>query len=125
MTQRYRLTMMLASLTVILVVGRWNTGSFQFATGQFWFVSGALLLILLSLVDQPFFSKDAQIFLNGTTALVSLFLVPENQRVGLWWPFCAWALYLIGASFVLMMLRSRDLFLETRSVKLVSRLNRT
>jgi uncharacterized protein len=124
MTQRYRLTMMLISLGIILAIGRWNTGNFDFATGQFWFISGALLLILLSLVDQPYFSKDAQIFLNGTTALVSLLIVPEDQRLNLWWVFCAWALYLIIASFALMMIRSRDLFLETRVVQFISRFNR-
>src|SRR5437762_2386807 len=124
MTQRYRLTMMLIALSIILVIGRWNTGKFAFATGQFWFVSGALLLILLSLVDQPYFSRDAQIFLNGTTALVSLLIVPDTQRWNLWWVFCVWALYLIVGSFALMMMRSRDLFLETKPVQFFSRLNR-
>jgi hypothetical protein len=124
MAQRYRLTMLIISLVLILLIGRWNTGNFEFATGQFWFVSGALLLILLSLVDQPYFSKDAQIFLNGTTALVSLLIVPETERLNLWWIFCGWAIYLVVTSFVLMFVRSRELFLETKSVQFVSRLNR-
>jgi uncharacterized protein len=125
MKQSYRLTMMLISLIIILVIGRWSTGNFNFATSQFWFIAGALLLILLTLVDQPHFSKDANIFLNGATALVSLIIVAESQRSGLWWIFAAWAIYLIVASFILMAIRSRDLFMETKTVQFFSRLNRT
>jgi hypothetical protein len=116
--------MMFISLAIILVIGRWSIGSFEFVTGQFWFISGALLLIMLSLVDQPHFSKDANVFVNGATALVSLLTVAENQRLGLWWIFCGWALYIIVASFSLMAIRSRELFLETKAVQFFSRLNR-
>lgn len=124
MKQGYRLTMMFISLAIILAVGRWATGNFEFATSQFWFIAGALLLILLSLVDQPHFSKDANVFINGSTALVSLFIVADAQRSGLWWIFAAWALYLLVSSFVLMAIRSRELFLETKAVQFFSRLNR-
>jgi hypothetical protein len=120
----YRLTMMFASLAIILAVGRLSMGDFEFATGQFWFISGALLLIMLSLVDQPHFSKDANVFVNGATALVSLFTVVETQRAGIWWIFFSWAIYLIVMSFILMALRSRDVFLETKTVQLLSRINR-
>jgi hypothetical protein len=121
----YRLTMMFVSLAVILSVGWFSTESFQFATGQFWFISGALLLVMLSLVDQPHFSKDANVFVNGATALVSLFVVVESQRFGIWWIFFSWAIYLIVASFTLMALRSRELYLETKAVQFFSRVNRT
>ena len=120
----YRLTMMFVSLAVILTVGWFSTHNFEFATGQFWFISGALLLIMLSLVDQPHFSKDGNVFVNGTTALVSLFTILESQRAGIWWIFCSWAIYLIIASFVLMALRSRELFLETKTVQFFARVNR-
>ena len=120
----YRLTMMFMSMAVVLVIGRWSIGSFEFVTGQFWFISGALLLIMLSLVDQPHFSKDANVFVNGATALVSLLTVAENQRLGLWWIFCGWALYIIISSFGMMAIRSRELFLETKTVQFFSRLNR-
>ena len=121
----YRLTMMFVSLAVILSVGWFSTESFQFATGQFWFISGALLLVMLSLVDQPHFSKDANVFVNGATALVSLFVIVESQRFGIWWIFFSWAIYLIAASFTLMALRSRELYLETKAVQFFSRVNRT
>lgn len=120
----YRLTMLFVSLIVILAVGWFSLHTFEFATGQFWFISGALLLIMLSLVDQPHFSKDANVFVNAATALISLFTIAENQRSGIWWIFCSWAIYLIIASFALMTLRSRELFLETKTVQLFSRINR-
>lgn len=94
----YRLTMMFVSLGIILTVGWFSMKSFEFATGQFWFVSGALLLIMLSLVDQPHFSKDANVFNNGSAALVSLFTILEGQRTGMWWIFCVWSIYLIISS---------------------------
>lgn len=120
----YRLTMMFVSLAVVTTVGWVSTHSFEFTTSQFWFIAGALLLIMLSLVDQPHFSKDANVFVNGATALVSLFAVDQGQRTGLWWIFVSWALYLIIASWALMALRSRDLFLETKGIQFFSRLNR-
>jgi len=125
MRKGYRLTMMLISLGIIIVIGRWATGDFAFATAQFWFISGALLLILLSLVDQPHFSKDANVFVNGATALVALLSVPDSQRSSLWWIFASWGIYLIVCSWILMAIRSRELFLETRAIQFLSRLNRT
>jgi hypothetical protein len=122
---RQRLITMVLALTIFVVIGRLSTGSFEFALGQFWFLAGALLLILLSLVDQPHFSKDANVFVNGATAWVSLFTVTKTQRDSLWWLFLGWATYLIVSSFVLMMIRSRRLFLETKTVRFFSRLNRT
>ncbi len=120
----YRLTMLFVSLAIILTVGWFSMRNFEFATAQFWFVSGALLLVMLSLVDQPHFSKDGNVFVNGTTALVSLFIIVERQRTGIWWLFYSWAIYLIIASFALMALRSRELFLETKTVQFFSRVNR-
>jgi hypothetical protein len=64
------------------------------------------------------------VFVNGATALVSLFSIVENHRAGMWWIFCSWAIYLIIASFTLMALRSRELFLETKTVQFFSRVNR-
>lgn len=120
----YRLTMMFFSLAIILAIGVLSTGSLDFALSQFWFICGALLLILLSLVDQPNFSKDANVFINGATAWVSLFAVSRDQRSSLWWIFFTWAIYLVTSSFALMAIRSRELLLETKPVQLFSRINR-
>ena len=115
---------MFVSLAIIVIIGWWSTGTLQFIVSQFWFISGALLLILLSLVDQPHFSKDANVFSNGIAAWVSLFAVVGEQRTSLWWIFFAWATYLIVSSFTLMIMRSRELVSETKTIQFFSRLNR-
>ncbi len=124
MTHTYRMILMVLSLIVMVVIGRIATGSFEFWNTQFWFVSGALLLIMLSLIDQPHFSKDANIFVNGSTALVSLFVVIAEDRNGFWFIFMLWALYLIVSSFWLMSVRSKDLSYEGRWTQFFSRINR-
>jgi hypothetical protein len=124
MSLSYRLTVMLLSMAIVIGIGWWGTGGLNFLVTQFWFIAGALLLILLALVDQPHFSRDANVFINGAAAWVSLFSVTEAQRTGLWWMFLTWATYLIASSFVLMAVRSRPLFEETRTVQLFSRVNR-
>jgi len=116
--------MMFVSLAIIVAIGWSNNQTFEFISGQFWFIAGALLLILLSLVDQPFFSKDANVFINGATAWVSLFSLARDERTALWWIFLAWASYLIISSYTLMWIRSRELFLESKTVQLISRINR-
>ena len=120
----YRLTMMFMSFALITSIGWLTLGNVDFLTGQFWFISGALLLIMLALVDQPSFSKDANVFNNGASALVSLFSIKIDDRDSIWWMFCFWSLYLIITSFVLMAIRSRELFLESKRVQFFSRLNR-
>lgn len=120
----YRLTMMFISFAVITSIGWMTLGNVDFLTGQFWFISGALLLIMLALVDQPLFSKDANVFNNGASALVSLFSIKIDDRDGVWWLFCFWSIYLIITSFALMAIRSRELFLESKRVQFFSRLNR-
>jgi len=124
MTVRPRLVFLLLAFAVLIAVGRVATGGFQFILTQFWFTSGFFLLLLLSLVDQPHFSKDANIFVNAATAWVSLLLVPEAQRSGVWWAFFAWAAYLIVASYVLMWLRATDLYREPRPIQIMARVNR-
>ena len=79
MSKKYRLSLMLLSLIILLCVGSYFTQGISFITTDFWFASGLLLLILLSLVDQPFFSKDSNIFVNGVTAALSLLLVAPDD----------------------------------------------
>ena len=118
-----RLIFLLLSLAILLVVGRSVTGGFDFVLNQFWFTSGFFLLLLLSLIDQPHFSKDANVFVNATTAWISLLLVAEPLRSGVWWGFFGWATYLIVSSYLLMWARSRQLRQETALVLTVSRIN--
>lgn len=124
MGRRLRLILLALCLAALVIIGRLSTGSFDFLLHQFWFTAGLFLLILLSLVDQPFFSKDANLFVNGTTAWVSLLLVERRDMRGVWWVFFGWATYLIVSSYLLMWIRSRELATETWAVQLASRLNR-
>lgn len=81
MSKRYRLVLMALSFGILLVIGHFiNNKNLHFVVNDFWFSFGLLLLIMLSLVDQPFFSKDSSIFVNAVTAALSLLLVPANER---------------------------------------------
>lgn len=124
MSKRYRLILIALSLIVLLAVGFYFNGNFYFAINDFWFSSGLLLLILLSLVDQPFFSKDSNIFVNAVTAALSLLLVPTNERTTLFWAFLTIVVYLILSSYILMWLRSRELSQENVLVQILARMNR-
>ena len=124
MSRKYRLIFLLLSFLLLAVVGRWASGSFEFFLTQFWFTSGLLLLILLSLVDQPFFSKDANIFVNAITGFVSLMVVDNSSRDFAWKIFLCWMIYLIVSSYLLMWIRSNPKYAQENFVLLISRFNR-
>jgi len=111
-------------LVILLVVGRVVTGGFGFVLHDFWFTSGLLLLILLSLIDQPHFSKDSNIFVNAIVAGVSLLLIKQTDRDFLFWLFLGVSLYLAVSSYALLWIRQRSLAEETRLVRFFARLNR-
>jgi hypothetical protein len=72
--------LLLSSLISLFTIGRILTGSFQFALHDILFTSGIFLVILISLIDQPHFSKDANVFLNSITAGTTLLLFsPVNS----------------------------------------------
>jgi hypothetical protein len=124
MSIRTRLIFLLVAFCALVAVGRLVTGDFGFLLNQFWFTAGFFLLLLLSLIDQPHFSKDANIFVNATTAWISLFLVQPPGRNAVWWAFFGWAAYLIVSSYLLMWLRTRKLQSEPEAVQVISRVNR-
>lgn len=62
MKRRHRLIFLGISLVVLILLGRVVSNGFDFLLNQFWFTSGLLMLILLSLVDQPFFQKTQTFF---------------------------------------------------------------
>lgn len=124
MRVRTRLVFLLLAFAVLLAVGRYANGDFTFVLGQFWFTSGFFLLLLLSLVDQPHFSKNANVFVNATAAWISLLLVNPTLRDSVWWAFFGWSSYLIVSSYILMWVRSRKLQEESAIVQTVSRINR-
>ena len=124
MSKRYRLSLMGLSLIILIAVGYYFTGNLRFIVNDFWFTSGLLLLILLSLVDQPFFSKDCNIFVNAVTAALSLLLIPSEQRSIAYWIFLSIVVYLIASSYTLMWLRKHELNLEHPVVQILTRVNR-
>jgi hypothetical protein len=124
MNKKARIILMTLSIITLVLIG-WNIeGNFSFITNQFWFAAGAVFLVILSLVDQPHFSKDSNVFVNGTTAFVSLLLITTENRDFVFWTFFAISLYLIISSYYLMWNRKEPLRDEKDIIKLVSRLNR-
>lgn len=124
MSKKYRLSLMVISIVVLLAVGWFINRDFSFAVNDFWFTAGLLLMVLLSLIDQPHFSKDSNIFVNGVTAALSLLLVPENGRDSIYWTFFYLVFYLVLSSYILMWLRNNKLKDERKGVQIVSRINR-
>ena len=115
---------MVLSIFALLIVGYAINGNLFFLLDSFWFTAGLLLLITLSLVDQPHFSKDANVFINSITAGLSLLLVQPNERDLLFWTFLVVIAYLLISSYVLMLIRGRTLSAEPPVVQMLSRVNR-
>jgi len=115
---------MVLSIVVLLTVGWFINRDFSFAINDFWFAAGLLLLVLLSLIDQPHFSKDSNVFVNGITAALSLLLVPKDGRDYIFWIFLDIVFYLVVSSYILMWLRKDKLKAESKVVQFFSRLNR-
>tara|TARA_R110002096_G_C14607380_1_gene723151 strand:- start:56 stop:2155 length:2100 start_codon:yes stop_codon:yes gene_type:complete len=124
MNKRTRLIFLGLSLLLLIGVGRFVTNDFDFLLNDFWFTSGFLLLILLSLIDQPHFSKDSSIFINAVTAGISLLLISEENRNWVFWLFLGITLYLALSSYVLMWLRNNPLAQEKSWIQFFSRVNR-
>ncbi|WP_418791511.1 hypothetical protein [Phosphitispora sp. TUW77] len=124
MSKKYRLTLMILSIVTLLTVGWFINRDFSFAINDFWFTAGLLLLVMLSLIDQPHFSKDSNIFVNGITAALSLLLVPKDGRDYIFWIFLSFVFYLVVSSYILMWIRKDKLKEEHKVVQFVSRLNR-
>jgi len=124
MTKIYRLLLLGLSFLLLVGLGFYIRQDFSFLLNDFWFTSGLLLLILLSLIDQPHFSKDTNVFVNAVTAAVSLLLVQADNRDFLYWTFLTFIIYLTVSSYTLMWLRTNPLNEENKAVQLLSRLNR-
>ena len=124
MKRKTRLIFLGLSLIALIVVGRSVIGNYNFLINDFWFTSGLLLMILLSLIDQPHFSKDSNIFVNAVTAGLSLLLVNPSSRDWLFWLFLSITLYLLISSYTIMLLRSKPLLYENRIIQFFSRINR-
>lgn len=124
MEKKHRLVLFFIELVALFVVAQICTGNCIVALSDLWFSSGLLMLILLSLIDQPFFSKDANIFVNGVTSFLALLLVTPNNRDYIFWIFFGIVIYLLVSSYVLMWLRKNPLNEEKKVIQFLSRFNR-
>ena len=124
MSKKYRLGLFIISIFLLLVISICINKSILLPVSQFWFSSGILLLILLSLIDQPHFSKDANIFVNAITASISLLLVAPTDQDWIFWLFVLFVGYLVISSYTLFWIRNNPLNEESKIVQLFSRLNR-
>lgn len=125
MSRRYRIILLSCTFVLLQIVGILIERSFINLFNSFWYTSGFVLLILLSLVDQPFFSKDSNIFMNAITALMALLLVDEKNRDYIFYFFVIYTVYLLLSSYCLMVIRSKSLKEEGKAIQFLSRLNRT
>lgn len=124
MSKKYRLILMLLSSITLLSIGFVFYKNFSFVTEEFWFTSGLLLLVLLSLIDQPHYSTDSNIFVNSITGLLSLLLIPPSDRNVVYILFVVWTLYLGICSYIILWKRKNALKAETKVMQFFSRLNR-
>src|SRR5262245_20141950 len=104
---RTRLVTLFLFVVLFICTGRITTGNFEFFFKDFWFNAGILTLVLGALIDQPFYSRDDDILLNGVAASVSLLTITSEDRHWLWWTFQLFALYLVASSYVVMYIRSQ------------------
>ena len=124
MSVKYRLIVYSIAILLLCIITHICTGSVLNSISQFWFSAGILLVILLSLIDQPFFSKDANIFVNAVTASISLLLIPKDGYNWIFWTFVGYVLYLLVSSYILMWVRKNPLNEEKPVVQLIARINR-
>jgi hypothetical protein len=121
---KYRLALLILSILSLSVIGRIITGSFEFLLSDIWFTSGIFLVILISLIDQPHFSKDGNVFLNSITAGTTLLLFTKENRSPLWYLILIFVLYLLVSSYILMWVRKANLKNESKFIIFLSKINR-
>ncbi|WP_052124068.1 ATP-binding protein [Ureibacillus manganicus] len=124
MSRRYRIILLTCTFVLLQVVGLIIEGNFINLFSSFWYTSGFVLLILMSLVDQPFFSKDSNIFMNAITAIMALLLVPIENHNFVYYFFIVYTFYLVISSYILMIMRSKELKEENKFIQFIARFNR-
>lgn len=106
MRLRSRLLSLVVFLGLLLIAGRLSTGDYAFVTVAFWFNAGVLMLLLAVLVDQPYYTRDADVFLNAIGGAAALLSIPHADRSVVWWSFFFACAYLVLSSYWLMYTRA-------------------
>lgn len=123
MNKFYRFSLSIITVVILLILGIQIEGTLASLINQFWFSSGILLVILLSLVDQPFFSKDSNIFVNAISASVPLLLIAPEMEKGIFYVITGMVIYLTISSFMLMFLRGNKISNENKYTIFFSKIN--
>lgn len=124
MRKNVRLCLFFIEIVALFIITYSCTGQLYNFISYPWFSSGILLIILLSLIDQPFFSKDSNIFVNAVTAFIALVVIPESNRDCVYWILFGTVNYLLLSSYLLMWIRKNPLNEEKKIIRFFSRLNR-
>jgi uncharacterized protein len=120
---KYKLILFFISVITLTIVGRIILGNFSFLISEFWFTAGLFLILLLSLVDQPYFSKDQNVFVNSVTACMSLFILKDKTIF--WYSMLVLVLLLLLSSYTLLWIRRDSLKKEPKIIGAVTRIIRT
>ncbi|WP_409271872.1 ATP-binding protein [Neobacillus sp. SCS-31] len=123
MNKYYRFLLSIITIIILITVGIFIEENIFNLINQFWFSSGILLVILLSLVDQPFFSKDSNIFVNAITALVPLILLAPEVNTDIFKFILILVVYLAVSSFILMFIRKNKKLDQNKYIIFFSKIN--
>lgn len=119
----YKPAISLLALVVMSLFGLFIYQDFTFIF-EYWFVSGFVMLILLSFIDQPNFSRDSDILINSFTAFLSLLAVQNGRCSISWWFLIGICLLLSIISFALLIARAKDSSYSNKSLNLFSKVLR-
>jgi Helicase HerA, central domain len=124
MRLRSRLFALFLFVILLVVAGFIAEGNVKFFLNEFWFNAGILMLILAVFIDQPFFSTESNVVLNGAAAAVSLIGVNIENRGILWAILLVFAIYLIITSSIIAYYRAGRTTSIAKSLEVISALNR-
>ncbi|MCT8335777.1 DUF87 domain-containing protein [Leptospira sp. 85282-16] len=80
-------------------------------------------MALLTLVDQPHFSKQANVFVNAVTGILALMTVPYDDRENLWLLLLFLTIYLLISSYILIVLYDPAFSVDNKTTKFLNKLN--
>jgi hypothetical protein len=121
---RSRLLSLFLFVALLIIAGFIAEGNVRFLLNEFWFNAGLFMLILAVFIDQPFFSTESNIILNGAAAAISLIGVKGAERNAIWWILLLFSAYLIIASYFIAYYRSAKTATKNNFIDFIKNLNR-
>lgn len=123
MSRKYRIIIFSIMTIMFIILGFLIEGSLMDLFNSFWFTSGILLLFVLSLIDQPYFSNESSIFVNSITALTAILILPKEDVGFLFYLILLYVSYLVLSSSILFIIKKESLKQEGPLIRLISKLN--